>query len=356
MNRRGEGNGFAEGVMRGFILVVGVSGLVASGCGAKSNGTSCPAGYECIPIEGGTGGTGGATAIATQIQLTPWQMASDGTTLYWLDRNATALSSMPVGGGSVKTLMSANVTGGLLAVDDANVYFEGVVNNNVGIFSMPKGGGQATTIVAGSNTIGIGATTTLGPNVYWTELMGGPGPGPGGGNVLVMTAPLKGGTPTQVASFTPGFGPPNIGSLGVTANTLFVGTLNGFDMLPIGDDGGAPTKLSGVTECEGIVSSNDAAYCCPFMGTVSTIASNGTVTSLGMSVNATGMGLSSPIAVDATYVYWVDFATVGTIMRAPKTGGTASIIARDTSPVAIAVDDKAVYWSDIGGNIMRLPK
>lgn len=54
--------------------------------------------------------------------------------------------------------------------------------------------------------------------------------------------------------------------------------------------------------------------------------------------------------------YWLDSVTVGTVMRAPKTGGPATIIARDTSPVAIAVDANAVYWSDVGGNIMRLAK
>jgi hypothetical protein len=45
------------------------------------------------------------------------------------------------------------------------------------------------------------------------------------------------------------------------------------------------------------------------------------------------------------------------IMRAPKMGGAAaSIIARDTLPVAIAVDANAIYWSDEGGNIWRLAK
>ncbi len=336
--------------MRGFVLVVGMLGLVASGCGAKSTGTSCPAGYECIPIEGGTGGTAGVTAIATQIQLTPSQMVSDGTTLFWLERDSTALSSMPVAGGSVKTLVPMNVLNGLLAVDDANVYFEQEVGNNVGIFSMPKGGGQATAVVA-PGTAPIGSATTLGSNVYWVEQMG---PGPGG-NVLVMTAPLNGGTATQVASFTLGIGP-GVGSFGVTATKLFFATNTGFEMLPFGGDGGAPTMVQGASNCEEIISTNDAVYCLPFSGTVNGISSNGTVTSLGMSVNETNMGIDGAMAVDDTYVYWVDVATVGTIMRSPKTGGTGTIIARDTSPVAIAVDDKAVYWSDLGGNIMRLPK
>ena len=62
------------------------------------------------------------------------------------------------------------------------------------------------------------------------------------------------------------------------------------------------------------------------------------------------------LAFDDTYVYWADNATVGTIMRAPNTGGTATIIARDTNPVAIAGDALSVYWSDQAGNIMRLGK
>jgi hypothetical protein len=34
----------------------------------------------------------------------------------------------------------------------------------------------------------------------------------------------------------------------------------------------------------------------------------------------------------------------------------AAVIAYDTLPVAIAVDANAIYWSDQGGNIMKLNK
>ena len=37
-------------------------------------------------------------------------------------------------------------------------------------------------------------------------------------------------------------------------------------------------------------------------------------------------------------------------------GGTATVLASDTSPTATAVDDKSVYWSDIGGYIKSVPK
>lgn len=61
-------------------------------------------------------------------------------------------------------------------------------------------------------------------------------------------------------------------------------------------------------------------------------------------------------AAPPTYVYWADRTTVGTILQAPKTGGGATILARDANPTAIAVDGKAVYWSDQDGYIKSAPK
>jgi hypothetical protein len=81
------------------------------------------------------------------------------------------------------------------------------------------------------------------------------------------------------------------------------------------------------------------------------IASEGTATALGPAIS------SSYIAFEDTYVYWVDNTTVGTIMKAPKAGGgTATVLARDTSPTTIAVDANAVDWSDSGGYIKSIPK
>jgi hypothetical protein len=56
------------------------------------------------------------------------------------------------------------------------------------------------------------------------------------------------------------------------------------------------------------------------------------------------------VAFDETYVYWADSTTVGTITQVPKAGGTATVIAHDTQPLAVAVDTNNVYWSDVGGN------
>ncbi len=78
------------------------------------------------------------------------------------------------------------------------------------------------------------------------------------------------------------------------------------------------------------------------------IASDGTPTTLG----------AVPyIVFDDTYAYWANNATAGTIMKALKSGGgTATVIARDTSPTAIAVDARSVYWSDAAGYIKSVAK
>jgi hypothetical protein len=53
----------------------------------------------------------------------------------------------------------------------------------------------------------------------------------------------------------------------------------------------------------------------------------------------------------------VDDTTVGTIMKAPRAGGgSATVLARDPSPTAIAVDANSVYCGDADGYIKSIPK
>jgi hypothetical protein len=242
------------------------------------------------------------------------------------------------------------VSNGFLAVDDTNVYFLELTGSNVAIYGIPKTGGTPNPAAAGSPS--VGPATTLGANAYWLEMGSG-------GTHLVKMAPLKGGPAMQIAQLpsmmSPGWGA-NAG-IAATSSAILVGTNNGFLLVPTGNGApGSPMMVSSVTNCEELVSSPDAAYCCQFAGSVLRIASDGTVTSLGMSYNATGMGVGGPMAVDDTSAYWANFATAGTISKAPAAGGPATVLAHDTNPVAVAVDDNAVYWSDGPGNIMRIPK
>jgi hypothetical protein len=52
--------------------------------------------------------------------------------------------------------------------------------------------------------------------------------------------------------------------------------------------------------------------------------------------------------VDAGHVYWTNQGD-GTVMRAPRAGGTPELLAAEqVRPSAIAVDEGAVYWLNEG--------
>jgi hypothetical protein len=74
------------------------------------------------------------------------------------------------------------------------------------------------------------------------------------------------------------------------------------------------------------------------------------------------------IAVDGNFVYWTDTSDLGlgSVMRANKSGGSATLLAtglgiasdQHRGPWAIAIDDVAVYWTEIYGRgaVMRVAK
>jgi hypothetical protein len=83
---------------------------------------------------------------------------------------------------------------------------------------------------------------------------------------------------------------------------------------------------------------------------------------------ASGQDTPVQIAVDGDFVYWTDTSDLGlgSVMRANKSGGPATTLAsglgmasdQHRGPWAIAIDDVAVYWTEIYGRgaIMRVAK
>jgi hypothetical protein len=80
-------------------------------------------------------------------------------------------------------------------------------------------------------------------------------------------------------------------------------------------------------------------------------------------VLATGQHIASRMAIDDTYVYWLDEglnppSVPGSIHRVPKAGGPVELLSSCvTRPLGIAVDASYVYWTDYAlGTVARLVK
>jgi hypothetical protein len=182
--------------------------------------------------------------------------------------------------------------------------------------------------------------------------------GSGPGLPTVESAPLKGGTVTTITGLTgTAFDTVDQGvaQIGVTDSTVFVGGFSSVEYFQIA----YPSAVSGgpKTFCESFASDTNSVYCDVGTGSNLTIASDGTTSALGAVVNPAGSDALPYIVYDDTYAYWANNATAGTIMKAPKAGGgTATVLAQDTSPTAIAVDANSVYWGDQGGYIKSIAK
>jgi hypothetical protein len=281
------------------------------------------------------------------VQVPASRIVSDGSLLFWSTfQTSPGLFAMPVAGGPITILLSAatgNSGGGsFLAVDDVNVY---VLEGN-SLVCIPKDGAPATLV----NDEGamVNSATSLAGTAYWLESQyNGPF-----AQFAVKSSPLLGNSVTTIAGALPTQG---LDMIAVTSTTVFVGleAAQVFDFpltgLPAG--GLTPITVGSGYPCGSMASDTGAIYCAEGTGSNFRIASDSTVTTLGPADGTAYM------VSDDTYVYWVDNTTVGTIMKAPKSGGgTATVVARDTNPTAIAVDAKSIYWSDTGGYIKSIAK
>jgi hypothetical protein len=325
-------------------LVVGA----LSGC----SGETIDAGANA-PDSGAADASRGVT-LASGMQLPPTHLLSDGTTLFWTDEGG-ALSSMPVGGGPVTSLapMVAAVPVSLLAVDGAGLY----VTFNNGIYRYAKTGGSLVPLGdPAMATMTLGPVAILGGTAYWSEQL----VVDGGLSRLLKGAPLQGGPSTLLAQLDPEA--PAESAIGVTASAVFLegAATTMLQEFPIGTE--VPPSLVLASGCGTFVSDTDAVYCymSGTVGPIQRIQGDGETTALGTMIDMSAAP-SAALAVDGTDVYWVDDTTLGTVMKVSKAGfmgvgPTPTIIARDTSPIAVAVDATSVYWSNVSGEIRRAPK
>jgi hypothetical protein len=325
--------------------------LVAQG----GNTANCATELSQLQAEGDCTG---ATVLASQVQVPPSRLVSDGTMLFWTTTGSPGLLAMPVGGGPITTVLAGPV-GDFLAVDDLNVYVlqaNGVTSASEAIqlwniIRIPKDGGAATLVnEAGAQIL---AASTTGTTAYWLESQVPVGSGwdlP----LAIKSGALLGGPISLVAQWMRQANPP--GEIGVTSSSVFmieqIYPQYLQQVFPISAGPGAEMSLSGgPSACAFLAADTDAVYCSQTTDSNYRIANDGTAVALGSAVS------SSYVVFDDTNAYWAEETAVGTIVRAPKAGGgNATVIARDANPTAIAIDANSVYWGDQAGYIMSMPK
>jgi hypothetical protein len=345
--------------MLGVAVVGGLAGSLFLGCG-RILGIEVVSGDEGavesgVQAEAGTG----VTILASHIGVPPNRIVSDGTSLFWTTfQSSPGLLSMPVGGGTITTLLNAQTTtsqgGVFLAVDDVNVYViaetQKVPCTAYSLMRIPKNGG-ATTLVNDTPATLSGATS-LGDTAYWFQdgdgLCGPPTNQPP--NAFKSSALLGGPVTTFASDCVLGNVIPS--SIAVTSSTVvYDSACNGAFYFPLGGCPPANLHTDGSQFCTSLTSDTAAVYCAsPTLWNLR-IASDGTFMPLGQVVN------SSYIVFDDTYVYWADNTTDGAIKKTPKAGGgDTTVLAWDTNPTAVGIDANSIYWGDQAGYMKSIPR
>ncbi len=313
----------------GAFALIGCTGqTLAVGSGPPEAGAS---------HDGSLSSFGAPTFVEQHLLDVPETLAADGVDIFWSDQ-APAVWRDPIAGGAPVQIAS----GTLIAIDSTNVYFIDYAAGTA-FASVPKGGGPTSTLITVSGS--VSAATVVGGTVFWAGMADATPPGLP--TSTIKSAPLvAGGTVTTLGS-VPSI---DVNSIAVTGSTIFL-TIGSAHPGIFQNDGGVPMAIdAGTAGCTTVFAGPDGAYCSG--GALILVATDGTTTT----VIASETNNATHMALDATNVYWTNETASGSVVMAPKNGGANVTISYDTNPLAIAVDDGAVYWSDNAGNIQRASK
>jgi hypothetical protein len=289
-------------------------------------GSACQGGL-CQPV---LLGTVSGTALAG--------ITVDATNVYAVTN--TAVMKVPIMGGApaiVASIMSNESYSANILTDGTNLYWTSYPLTahayDLLVMSVPITGGTPTPV--SSNP--VDAFTIDSSNVYWFS-----------GGTSVMTMPLGGGAQNAV---TTGHGCYDV--------TVIGGYIYCFDSsgivlrVPIGG-GVATTLATGLTAGANAIAgfAVDAANLYWMDGTSvwSLPITGGAPASIATGETLIGV---SP-ALDATFVYWT---TTATVMKAPLAGGSpVTLVSGQASPIGLAADAKFLYWLNANGSVMRVAK
>ncbi len=286
-------------------------------CGACAN--ACDPGGAC------NDGVCTFPEIVGMGQGTPGPIAVDADRVYFV--GASSIFSVAKDGTDLVTLASA-VSVSSIVIDATNLYYY----SSVSIDSIPLAGGTPT-MLAMPAAAGTGALAVDATDLYWV------------GSGTVSKVALTGGTPLVLTTGTVG-----VNTIALDADYVYFAYSSTVFRTPLA--GGSMTTIgsAGTTVADIAV---DAAAVYYAAGTIGAFAIDGATNQMLATAS-----LPQRIATDADTIYFFDGTSLS---KVPKSGGDVSILAIDSYPMDLAVDDTHVYWTSRGadgvtGAVMRVAK
>jgi len=292
---------------------------------------------------------GGCLVALASGQVWPDALATDDTSVYWVDNDDVGggvAMKVPVGGGTPITLAANVANPGVIVVDAVSAYWTGggwFATDPDTVVKVPLGGGALTTLVSVPSGVNGPRVIAVDPtSLYWSS-------GWTGGAAMTKT-PLDGGTPTRLAS-----GQNGVGSIAVDTASVYWTTSTAIMKVPVGG-GSLVTLVSGENGPGSIAVDATSVYWTNGDGSVMKAPlGGGTLVTLASGQNGPGS-----IVVDAANVYWANMSDVSlgedggvgvdTVVKVPLDGGTPTTLASGLALVgygagAIAVGATSVYWA-----------
>jgi len=251
------------------------------------------------------------------------------------------------------TVLAKGLAGsGALAVDKRNAYWIDEAGGT--LERVPKQGGVTMVVFSGSGgAFGPGSSVAVDDtDVYWTSAMQG-----GTAKGQLQRQDKNGGQPTTVTQSAA-----NAFSC-VVLDSEYMYWVQGSAVFRASKKGGAPAAVGGGLGGANCVAVDDKNAYVSLAGTEAKQHADGMIVSIpknGGAAKAVVKDVHAPadVQIDATDAYWIDGDKV---MKAPKSGGTATQLAQAPGPIGdIVLDDASVYFTVPGtksdGSIGRVAK
>lgn len=270
----------------------------------------------------------------------PREIATDGTSLFWIEDDGGKVDKGPIAGGAVTNLVSGVSYPDGITVGGSSVYWVGW--GTCGAYRIPIGGGAGATLTTDCQPRNI---VTVGGYVYFAITHTG----------VIYRSAVDSNSITPIVS-----GETDPGLVASDGSWVYwvsftQGTLR---RAPAVGGGPATTLASGLNHpCWAAVDDTYVYWKSQWAGTIKRMPkAGGTPTTIasGQSFEPQQMGLyASPVVSDGKYIYWSS-AFSGQLLRSER-DGTDPIVLYDTGqPWGLVLHGNYIYFTDHeNGTILR---